>query len=274
MHRSILSERQQSYTKTVEYDKGTRSDSQKQAEPIKLRNLNHVRKKENTIWNKEPNEKSPPFVGALKKPEPVLSQARRSRRLLLSNHSIRGLGVINSDFIPPSPSLERTLSNDHKANGLKLSRFNDGREINLLDVSGYCDQNFDCQPFFHAHDYESRLEKDDYESIINQMIEGEMNNTRPVYQRELEFQELEKLVKKSDYILYYALGIDKLGYFKLRNERNAFREDLCATYTAPLCYGESDSSSLSQRTGGGEADSVLSRLSEEADADPASSSLV
>lgn len=273
MHHSAAFEWQQNFASPAKNGKGARPASQSQVEFIKLRNPNLASKGQNKIWTKKLNGEATPVVQPLKRPEPVFTHTRRSRRLQLSNHSIRGLGEINNDFIPPSPSLQRTLAfaPADPMDGPKVLKLADGVEVIMSDTSDSGMENFDCQPFFHAHDYESRLEKDDYESIINKMILGEMNNKHPIYQRELEFQQLQKMVGKSDYVMYYIFGIDKMGFFRLRSERNAFLENVCDTYTHPLRYGESKSSSSSDRTDGEDNDS---KLDEELNANHSSHSLV
>lgn len=224
--------------------------SQKEVEPIKLRNLNLVSRETSGRGIKKEDETSILHAAPLEKPEPVWKSHKRSGRFSLDSHGLKDLGEIRNEFIPPSPSLEHTLAleSEHNMAGTRSSEFQGTVNLDLSGLPRSYEESLDYPPFFRARDYESRLERDDYESIIHKMIDSELSNKRPVFQKELEFQELQKMVGKSDYLLYYVLGIDKLGFFELKNERDAFRGNLRDMYTSPLRYVENSSSGSSEVT--------------------------
>lgn len=218
-----------------------------QAEAIKLRDLNLSNRSFNFQGNVDQDTLE--LVKYLRKPEHAAIRKKRWRRLPLESFTMEGLGEINSEFIPESPSLERTLAgiSNYSAES-KLLKMCDGTKLDLSSVSKFYDRNFDCQPFFHTYDYENRLEPEDYASILDKMVEDEVYKTRPSFEKELEFKELKKLVRKYDYIMYYTMGIDKLGYFKLKKERDLFKEYSWKSYTCPLKYDGHDDDSLKSRT--------------------------
>lgn len=218
-----------------------------QAEVIKLRDLNLSSRNFDSqgIIDQDTLE----LVKYLRRPEHAAIPKKRWRRFPLESPTIEGLGEINSEFIPESPSLERTLAGTSNCSTeSKLLKMCDGTKLDLSSVSKFYDRNFDCQPFFHTYDYQNRLEPEDYASILSKIVEDEVNKTRPTFEKELEFKELKKLVKKYDYIMYYTMGIDKLGYFKLKKERDLFKEYSWKSYTCPLKYDGEDDESLTKKS--------------------------
>lgn len=93
------------------------------------------------------------------------------------------------------------------------------------------ESSFDCQPFYHVYKYENRFKKNDRFSLLNQFIEDELNNNEVRFPRELELKELEQFLKPKEYFLYYVFGLDRYGYFKLRDERDRFYNTLWNQYT-------------------------------------------
>lgn len=198
---------------------------------IRLRDLN-------TGADRPPSQRTVNLVTYLRKPDPTVGP---SVKLQGNFPEIGDLGEVQTKYIPESPSLLRTLAHSYSTNSspvTKLMRINDTSLLDLTSVSKIYDDGFDCQPFYHIYDYENRLEADDYESILHQMVEDELNNQRPVFEREMEYQELKKMVGFTDYILHYLFGIDKLQFFQLKEERDKFQEYTYESYTRPLNYPE------------------------------------
>lgn len=202
---------------------------------IKLRDLN-------TEIQRPISQKTLKLVEYLRKPEPSLGPNVRLRPNS-AEFGLGTLGEVKTMYIPESPSLLRTLTYDTNSK-MKLIKMEDGSTLDLAPVSKIYDGEFDCQPFFRAYDYENRLEVDDYDSILNRMVEGDLNNSRPVFYKELEYQELKKFVGITDYILYYVFGIDKLQFFELKEERDKFREFNYGSYTCPLRYRDPEFNGL------------------------------
>ncbi|GAV52795.1 hypothetical protein ZYGR_0AI00770 [Zygosaccharomyces rouxii] len=203
---------------------------------IKLRDLN-------TEVQRSASQRTLELVEYLRKPEPALGPSVK----LQPNSAEMGLGTlgeVKSMYIPESPSLLRTLTYNTNSSTAKLIKMDDGSTLDLTPVSKIYDGEFDCQPFYHTYDYENRLEADDYDSVLNQMVEDDLNNSRPIFYRELEYQELKKIVGITDYILYYVLGIDKLQFFQLKGERDKFREFNYGSYTCPLKYRDPEFNDL------------------------------
>ncbi|QLL32034.1 hypothetical protein HG536_0C02020 [Torulaspora globosa] len=225
-------------------------------EPIKLRNLNLVTKHQLGPFVKDgPAAKN--LIDPLRKPEPAVIKSRRSHRLSIGYSSLGDLTDVKEEFNAPSPSLGHTLvlCRDKLSEGSRPIQLCDGA---ILDVSGertFDVRGFDCQPFFHCYNYESRFEKDDCESIINKLVTDEMNNRQPVFQKELEFLEIKKMIRRTDYLMFYLLGIDRLGYFRLKQERDSFRNSLSEAYTSSLRYKDNESSESESRTGDEESNS-------------------
>lgn len=205
---------------------------------IKLRDLN-------AEVQRPTSQRTLELVEYLRKPEPSLGSSVK----LHSGSAESGLGTlgeIQSMYIPESPSLLRTLNSNTNSCEAKLIKMDDGSTLDLTPVSKIYDGEFDCQPFYHTYDYENRLEADDYESILNQMIEDDLNNSHPVFHRELEYQELKKIVGTTDYILYYVFGIDKLQFFRLKEEREMFKEFNYESYSCPLKYRDPEVNDLNE----------------------------
>ncbi|CDF87382.1 BN860_05116g1_1 [Zygosaccharomyces bailii CLIB 213] len=165
---------------------------------------------------------------------------RRIVQLQDESQDLGDLGEIRSKYIPDSPSLWRTLNHHDEVIAHsplnKLLSIENGPVLELTPISNVYESDFDCQPFYHVYDYENRLEADDYESILHQMVEDDLKNERPVFDRELEYQELKKIVGTTDYILYYFFGIDRLQFFQLKQERDKFQTYTYESYTRPLNY--------------------------------------
>ncbi|CAI4060651.1 Isc10p SKDI_05G2620 [Saccharomyces kudriavzevii IFO 1802] len=144
------------------------------------------------------------------------------------------LSDINLDYIPDSPLIQ-------KISGPENSTVVTPKNIIYLQsdsdlILDECDRNFDCGPFYHLYNYENRIEPDDYEAIVEAIITDEIACTYPVFERELEYQELKNLVRKRDYVLYYLLSRDSLGFFQLKEERTLFYTYPSIAYTSPLRY--------------------------------------
>ncbi|CAR26805.1 hypothetical protein ZYGR_0I00770 [Zygosaccharomyces rouxii] len=203
---------------------------------IKLRDLN-------TEVQRPISQRTLELVEYLRKPEPALGSSVKLRPD--SAEMVLGtLGEVKSMYIPESPSLLRTLTYNTNSSTVRLIKMDDGSTLDLSPVSKIYDGDFDCQPFYHTYDYENRLEVDDYDSILNQMVEDDLNNSKPTFYRELEYQEMKKIVGITDYILYYVFGIDKLQFFQLKGERDKFREFNYESYTCPLKYRDPEFNDL------------------------------
>lgn len=220
-------------------------------EPIKLRNLNLAATKQESTFAKDEKVQTH-LIDPLRKPEPAVIQSRRARRLSIGYSNLKDLNEVREEFIAPSPSLERTLalSRERIPYSSKPVQLCDGSilQISNCDDFAFEDRGFDCQPFFHSYNYESRYGRDNYEYIINRLVHDDMNNKRPIFQKELEFIELKKMVTRTDYILFYLLGVDRLGYFKLKQEREFFHHSLYEAYTSSLRYNDNGSSDSDNRT--------------------------
>ncbi|QLQ82441.1 hypothetical protein HG537_0H02030 [Torulaspora globosa] len=212
-------------------------------EPIKLRNLNLATKHQLPPFAKD-GAAVKNLIDPLRKPESAVINSRRSRRVSIGYSNWEGPTDVNEEYNAPSPSLGRTLAlcGDKFSDGSKPIQLCDGAILDVSRERTFDDRGFDCQPFFHCYNYESRFEKDDCESIINKLVIDEMNNKQPVFQKELEFLEIQKMIRRSDYLMFYLLGIDRLGYFKLKQERDSFRNSLCEAYTTSLRYKDTESS--------------------------------
>lgn len=227
-------------------------------EPIRLRNLNLGTSHQQTAFAKS-EIASKILIDPLRRPEPAVIHSRCSRRMSIGYSTLNTLGDVKDEFNAPSPSLGHTLGlcGDRFYQSSKPIRMCDGALLNVSSDRTFDDRGFDCQPFFHTYNYESRFGRDDYESVINKLIADEMNNTRPVFQEELQFLEMQRMLKSSDYIMFYVFGIDRLGYFKLKRERETFQSSFFEAYTRSLRYGENDSSESDSRPGDEESSSTF-----------------
>lgn len=227
-------------------------------EPIKLRNLNLATRHQLAPLGKD-GTAAKNLIDPLRKPEPAVLNSRRSRRLSIGYSNLGGLTDVKEEFNAPSPSLGHTLAlcRDKFFEASRPIRLCDGAILDLSNERTFDDRGFDCQPFFHCYNYESHFEKDDCESIINKLVIDEMNNRQPLFQKELEFLEIQKMIRRTDYIMFYLLGIDRLGYFKLKQERESFRNSLREAYTSSLKYKDSESSESESRAGDEESTSTF-----------------
>lgn len=202
-----------------------------QLELIKLRDLNSTKNKSQI--DSLPFKDTLDLVEYLRKPERAVPSKRRWHTFHSGGVELEQLEDIKTQFIPESPSLEHTLQSTAPCASAFLKE-SSGVPLNLSVLTKFFDGSFDCPPFFHTYDYESRLEAGDFESVLFKIVDDEAKNTKPVFQRELEYQELKKFVSKADYARYYIFGIDKSGFFKLKNERELFKESALSAYTSPL----------------------------------------
>ncbi|QHS72965.1 Isc10p [Saccharomyces paradoxus] len=141
---------------------------------------------------------------------------------------------INLDYIPDSPSIEKISGPENSAAVTPKNIIHLQSDSDLILEE--CDHNYDCGPFYRLYNYENRIEPDDYEAILNAIITDEIAGTYPIFERELEYQELKSLVRKRDYILYYLLSKDYRGFFQLKEERTLFYRYPSIAYTSPLKY--------------------------------------
>lgn len=85
----------------------------------------------------------------------------------------------------------------------------------------------DAVPFFNCERYETRLEPDDYEGICLAILENEIlritENEQPIFERQLELNEIRTCTRWYHYPLYYLFGIDRTGFFAL----NEIKKDFC-----------------------------------------------
>lgn len=180
----------------------------------------------------------------LRQPEKAVTKSSMWQKFQLKNPEVEPLGDIETQFIPESPSLEHTLAAT-SVNAPPLLKEFEENSLDLLNVSKFADRSFDCPPFFHAYDYESRLDPEDYGSVLFKAIYDEIRGEKLVFQRELEYQELRESIGKVDYIMYYIFGSDKTGFFELQRERTMFQESTIQTYTSPLRNPEQEHVGLS-----------------------------
>ncbi|SCV04338.1 LAMI_0H15324g1_1 [Lachancea mirantina] len=86
--------------------------------------------------------------------------------------------------------------------------------------------NFRSAPFFDSARHDRALEPDDYEgiciAIIGQEIGRVVYKREPVFYRKLELQERQDLTQWFDWVLYYTLGVDRTGFFHLKDQYDAF----------------------------------------------------
>lgn len=186
--------------------------------------------------------------------ERIIKNHKGKNRVLLNKSVKRNF---NEDENYELQSLERPIQQPQKAIksdiiSKKLMDYNlsEISDKNLYDISSprltshefnldlsllpkATESNFDCQPFYKAYDYESRLDDD---AILHVVIQNEIDGKSPVFHKELEYQELSRFVKTWDYILYFFLGIDKYGFFQLVKERDLFYDQPVAYHKRPLRY--------------------------------------
>lgn len=139
---------------------------------------------------------------------------------------------VNLDYIPKSPSIEKISGPNTTITPKNIIHLQSDSDLVIEE----CDRGYDCGPFYHLYNYENRIEPDDYEAIIEAIITDEIAGTYPMFERELEYQELKGLVRKRDYILYYLFSKDYLGFFQLKEERTFFYTYPSIAYTSPLRY--------------------------------------
>lgn len=181
----------------------------------------------------------------LVKPEPLFNP-RKHLQLSVSNIKDKSIGDICSAshvYDAKSPSLRKVLFEAEKSRSYKIwdssLSNNDTETINIFHSHIFQKNNsFDCVPLYNTYNYENKIEKDDYDSIASAMIEDEINGTKPVFSKELEFQELSKLITTKDKIFYYLFGLDNSGYFHLRDKREIFNISPIIKYTSSLAYRE------------------------------------
>ncbi|CCF56563.1 hypothetical protein KAFR_0B02660 [Kazachstania africana CBS 2517] len=190
-----------------------------------------------------------------------------------TNENIVKISVNNlksKKFAFPSPCLDTNEENvdlredweyDIATNYEKLLRYQDDQDIgkfediNLsydiesprlpiieeLDLSSipkrYQNGKFDCHPFFHCVDYESKFDTDD---ILELIVNDEINDVVPIFDRELEFKELEMKTSKFDCVVHFLLGVDTTGYFELKKQRSLFLESPWRQYIEPLRYADAE----------------------------------
>ncbi|EDO15045.1 hypothetical protein Kpol_392p12 [Vanderwaltozyma polyspora DSM 70294] len=150
---------------------------------------------------------------------------------------IGDLGTINYDFIPDSPSLYGVLYHSERDKMCKMLDHSIAMELSANVFVDFDESStFDCVPFYKCYDYENRIELDDPYAIVSSMIDYEMKHEKPVFPRELEFQELKSFLRFIHIILYYLFGIDRTGYYKLKDERDRFHYNISNELTASLNY--------------------------------------
>lgn len=191
-------------------------------EHIRLRDLNFNHRKK---LDDKKLAKQVPVKANFKKPNEIEARAN-----LDSNE----LTDINLDYIPDSPSIEKISGPEDSivVTPRNIIHLQSDSDIILEE----CEHNYDCSPFYRLFNYENRIEPDDYEAIINAIITDEIAGTYPIFERELEYQELKSLVRKRDYIMYYFLSRDYRGFFQLKEERTLFYRYPSIAYTSPLRY--------------------------------------
>ncbi|EJS43949.1 isc10p [Saccharomyces arboricola H-6] len=194
----------------------------KDPDNIRLRNLNFNHRK---------------YFKGEKKAKPIPVQENLEKlfdRKVDSGLESDGLTDINLDYIPDSPLIEKISEPGHSTLITPKNIIHLQSDSDLIIEE--CDRNYDCGPFYHLYNYENRIESDDYEAIIEAIIKDEISGTYPVFERELEYQELKGLVRKRDYILYYLFSKDHMGFFQLKEERLLFYAYPSIAYTSPLRY--------------------------------------
>lgn len=188
---------------------------------IRLRNLNFNHRK----YLDEKKTKQVPVQVSLEKP---------IRYEIGEGFEPDELTDVNLDYIPNSPSIEK-ISGPNTSTAITPKNIIHLQSDSDLIIEE-CDHGYDCGPFYHLYNYENRIEPDDYEAIIEAIITDEIAGTYPMFERELEYQELKGLVRKRDYILYYLFSKDSLGFFQLKEERTFFYTYPSIAYTSPLRY--------------------------------------
>lgn len=103
----------------------------------------------------------------------------------------------------------------------------------LRDTLGPDCGNFDCSPFRHVYNYESRFDQD---SALNSTILSYIDDIPFVFEQELEYQELSKVISKWDALMFYLFGRDKYRFFELSKKREQFHSLPCKAMTKPLVF--------------------------------------
>lgn len=179
------------------------------------------------------------LVEYLRKPEPIYK--KKTYFSFEEDSDFHDLGPINEKYISESPRLRPgyTFSNKEeffakssvlspsflpismKPQGQKL--LSDDSKLDLSILSKYTPNIFDAMPLFHVHRYDPRVDKDDYEGKVLAMIEDEMmtdSSDRSFgFDQHLELDEKRHTTRWFDYPMYYLFGIDRSGYFELKERK-------------------------------------------------------
>ncbi|KAL3233487.1 hypothetical protein RNJ44_03527 [Nakaseomyces bracarensis] len=135
--------------------------------------------------------------------------------------------ILPSDFEPPSPSLSKTLtySNTKEKNIIMV-----GNEPLFLTIESP-KLDIDIPPFYKRYEYDNRIAELGDIDALNIALCREMKG-EIMFESELEYIEKKTiLIKWYDYILFYGLGIDRIGYFELDYKRNEFLNAPWSYYT-------------------------------------------
>ncbi|CUS22541.1 LAQU0S06e00386g1_1 [Lachancea quebecensis] len=103
----------------------------------------------------------------------------------------------------------------------------DGEILDLSPLENELPLSVDFPPFFHLDEYEKPLDRDDYEGLCLAALQDEFarkaTGEGPVFDRQLEMEEKRCQLSLFEYPLYYLFGIDRTGYFELKEERDRFQ---------------------------------------------------
>lgn len=103
----------------------------------------------------------------------------------------------------------------------------DGESLDLSSLANELPTSVDFPPFLHLEEYEKPLDRDDYEGLCLAALQDEFmriaTGEGPVFDRQLEIEEKEGQLSFLEYPLYYLFGVDRTGYFELKEERDRFQ---------------------------------------------------
>ncbi|CCE61999.1 hypothetical protein TPHA_0B03270 [Tetrapisispora phaffii CBS 4417] len=164
------------------------------------------------------------------------------------NH-IGDLGEINSNYTIDSPSLRKVIFENERYKHFKeLSYFMKTCNVpnpsfpSKTEYFNYLPHCVNENNEFRSFDKKETYLQENSEHIVTCMLQDFLNNRRPIFPRELEFQELYSSLTFKDKVLHFLFGRDKNGFFRLEKLKDFFENSLIFPYKCePYFENENES---------------------------------